>query len=312
MNKDSKIYIAGHQGLVGSAIYRELKKQGYTNIIIKTHNELDLTNQEKVNSFFEKYRPEYVFLAAAKVGGIIANKNNQPEFIYENMMIEFNVIKCCHKYNVKKLLFLGSSCIYPKNCPQPIKEEYLLTSSLEPTNEGYALAKISGLKYIEYLNNKYKTKYISVMPTNLYGINDNYDKNNSHVIPAMIQKIHNAKQKNESNVVLLGTGKPLREFMYSDDLATICLSLMNMENLTGMINIGSGEEVTIKELANIIKNIIEYKGNIVFDTNYPDGTFRKRLDLTKLKEMNLKTAVVLKDGLKIVYEDFKRRQNKCM
>lgn len=308
MNKDSEIYVAGHCGLVGSSIYRKLKKDGYTNIIVKTHKELDLINNNEVINFFEKYKPEYVFLCAAKVGGIMANNNNPSDFIYENMMIEFNVIKACHKYNVKRLMFFGSSCIYPKNCSQPIKEEYLLTNSLEQTNEGYALAKIAGLKYVEYLNKQYRLNYISVMPTNLYGINDNYDMVNSHVIPALIMKFHDAKINNKKSVTLYGTGKPLREFMFSDDLAKICVDLMNNENIKGVINIGSGEEITIKELANTIKEIVGYDGKIIFDDNYPDGTYRKRLDLSKIKKLNLKCEILLEEGLKIVYNDFKEKK----
>lgn len=309
MKKNSKIYIAGHNGLVGSSIYRNLIKNGYTNIITKSHKELDLINNNDVIKFFEQNRPEYVFLCAAKVGGIMANNNNPSDFLYENMMIEFNVIKACHKYNVKRLMFFGSSCIYPKNCLQPIKEEYLLTDSLEKTNEGYALAKIAGLKYVEYLNNQYGLNYISVMPTNLYGINDNYDIVNSHVIPALIMKFHNAKINNQESVVLYGTGNPLREFMFSDDLAKICVELMNNENIKGVINIGSGEEITIKDLANIIKKLVGYNGKIIFDSKYPDGTYRKRLDLSKIEKLNIKCDVSLKDGLKITYEDFKNNRN---
>lgn len=309
MKKNSKIYIAGHNGLVGSSIYRNLIKNGYTNIITKSHKELDLINNNDVIKFFEQNRPEYVFLCAAKVGGIMANNNNPSDFLYENMMIEFNVIKACHKYNVKRLMFFGSSCIYPKNCLQPIKEEYLLTDSLEKTNEGYALAKIAGLKYVEYLNNQYGLNYISVMPTNLYGINDNYDIVNSHVIPALIMKFHNAKINNQESVILYGTGNPLREFMFSDDLAKICVELMNNENVKGVINIGSGEEITIKDLANIIKKLVGYNGKIIFDSKYPDGTYRKRLDLSKIEKLNIKCDVSLKDGLKITYEDFKNNRN---
>lgn len=309
MKKNSKIYIAGHNGLVGSSIYRNLIKNGYTNLITKSHKELDLINNNDVIKFFEQNKPEYVFLCAAKVGGIMANNNNPSDFLYENMMIEFNVIKACHKYNVKRLMFFGSSCIYPKNCLQPIKEEYLLTDSLEKTNEGYALAKIAGLKYVEYLNKQYGLNYISVMPTNLYGINDNYDIVNSHVIPALIMKFHNAKINNQESVVLYGTGNPLREFMFSDDLAKICVELMNNENIKGIINIGSGEEITIKDLANIIKKLVGYNGKIIFDSKYPDGTYRKRLDLSKLEKLNIKCDVFLEDGLKITYEDFKNNRN---
>lgn len=304
MNKESKIYVAGHKGLVGSAIYRQLIKDGYKHIIVKTHLELDLTNQSLVNKFFEKEKPEYVFLAAAKVGGIMANYKHPTDFIYENMMIEFNVINACFKNNVKRLLYLGSSCIYPKDAPQPIKEEYLLTGSLENTNEGYALAKISGLKYIEYLNKEYHLNYVSLMPTNLYGINDNYDLETSHVIPALIRKIHEAKINNIDVLELYGTGKPLREFMFSDDLAKISIRLMNMNKVPSIINIGSGEELTINDLALLIKKIVGYSGKITFNSNYPDGVYRKRLDLSVMKKLKLMASVKLKDGLKIVYKDY--------
>lgn len=304
MNVNSKVYIAGHKGLVGSAIYRNLIKKGYKNIIVKTHEELDLTNQTDVNKFFEENKPEYVFLAAARVGGILANQKYLSSFIYENMMIEFNVIHACLTFGIKRLLFLGSSCIYPKNPPQPIKEEYLLTSSLEKTNEGYALAKISGLKYIEYINREYNKNYISVMPTNLYGPNDNYDLETSHVIPAMIRKFHEAKINKKNEVVLFGTGEPLREFMHSDDLARMCIELMNKEKCPSLINIGSGEEVSIKELANMIKDVVKFEGKIKFDTNYPDGTFRKRLDLSIINSLDLKSEIKLIDGLIKVYEDY--------
>lgn len=311
MNKRSKIYVAGHTGLVGSALWRNLQKQGYMNVIGKTHKELDLINFDEVFELFEKEKPEYVFLAAAKVGGIIANKNNPADFIYENMLIEFNVIRACYLFNVKRLMLFGSSCIYPKECPQPIKEEYLLTDSLEPTNEGYALAKIAGLKYVEYINEQYNKNHISVMPTNLYGINDNYNLENSHVIPALIRKIHEAKEKKEPTVKLLGTGKPLREFMFSDDLANICIELMKNNSIKGLINIGTGYEMTIEELAKKIKQIIKYDGKIEFDNISPDGTYRKRLDLSKIEELNLKAVTTMEKGLEITYKDFKRRIQQC-
>ena len=309
MEKASKIYIAGHTGMVGSAIVRELQKQGYSNIITKSHSELNLINQKEVDSFFLQEKPEYVFLAAAKVGGIIANNSYPSDFLYENMMIEMNVIHAAFKNQCSKLLFLGSSCIYPKFSPQPIVESSLLTSSLEPTNEGYALAKISGLKYCEYLNRQYNANFISVMPTNLYGINDNYNPETSHVLPGLIHKFHNAKVNNIESVVCFGDGSPIREFMFADDLANLCVLLMNEYNDPETINAGSEEEYSILELAHIIADIVGYKGKIIWDTSKPNGTPRKHLDLTKINKLGWNPRYSLKDGLQITYDDFKRKQD---
>ncbi len=282
MNKDSKIYVAGHSGMVGSAIVRRLQKNGYENILCKSHKELDLTNQALTEQFFMDEKPEYVFIAAAKVGGIHANNSFPADFIMENMLIECNVIKSAFKSGVKKLLFLGSSCIYPKLCPQPIKEEYLLTGELEPTNEAYALAKISGIKMCQSYNKQYGTRFISAMPASLYGVNDRFDINNSHVIPAMIIKFHEAKVKNKPYVELWGTGNPLREFLYVDDMADACLYLMQNYEGNEFVNIGSGKEISIRELAETIKRVTEYTGELVFDTTKPDGTPRRVLDNSKI------------------------------
>ena len=309
MEKTSKIYVAGHTGMVGSAIVRELQKQGYSNIIIKSHAELDLMNQQDVNDFFAQEKPEYVFLAAAKVGGIMANSSYPADFLYNNMMIEMNVIHASFINQCKKLLFLGSSCIYPKFANQLIVESSLLTSALEPTNEGYALAKISGLKYCEYLNHQYNTNYISVMPTNLYGINDNYDLETGHVLPSLIHKFHNAKVNNLDHVVCFGDGSPLREFLYVDDLANLCVLLMNEYNDTETINAGSGEEYSIFDLAHLVAYIVGYEGEIVWDTTKPNGTPRKRLDLTKLNKLGWHPQYSLEEGLKITYEHFQKENN---
>ena len=305
MEKTSKIYVAGHNGMVGSAIVRELKKQGYNNIIIKSRKDLDLINQDAVNAFFEKENPEYIFLAAARVGGIGANSTYPADFLYENMMIEMNVINSAFKNNCKKLEFLGSSCIYPKFAEQPITEDSLLTGSLEPTNEAYALAKISGLRYCQYLNKQYGTNYISVMPTNLYGPNDNYDSVNSHVLPAMIKKFHDAKENNFSAVTCWGDGTALREFLYVDDLADLCVFLMNNYNEQDPVNAGSGEEISIKDLAELVASIVGYKGEILWDATKPNGTPRKLLDLSKSLDMGWKYKTPLIDGIKMTYEDFR-------
>jgi len=305
MNKDSKIYLAGHRGLVGSAIHRKLKKEGYANIITKTHKELDLTNQKETQEFFEKEKPEYVFLAAAKVGGIHANDTYPADFIYINQMIQNNVIKASYDNNVTKLLFLGSSCIYPKMAPQPIKEEYLLTGELEKTNEAYAIAKISGLKMTEFFNKQYGTNYISVMPTNLYGPNDNFDLKTSHVLPALIRKIHEAKENNSENVEIWGTGKPMREFLHVDDLADAVVYLMNNYNENKPINIGTGKDITIKELAELIKDVVGYQGELKFDTSKPDGTPRKLLDVSRLHNAGWKHKISLREGIEKTYEWFK-------
>lgn len=302
MEKESKIYVAGHNGMVGSAIVRCLERNGYNNLILKSHKELDLTNQSATEKFFKKYKPEYVFVAAAKVGGIHANDTYPADFIMENMQIECNIIKNAYKYKVKKLLFLGSSCIYPKTCPQPIKEEYLLTGSLEPTNEAYALAKISGIKMCQSYNKQYGTNYICAMPASLYGIKDTFDVYNSHVIPSMIIKIHKAKIENNPVVELWGTGTPLREFLYVDDLADACFLLMQTYEGNDFINIGSGKEISIKELANTIKKVIGYSGDIVFDTSKPDGTPRRVLDNTKIQEAGWKPKIDMEEGIKREYQ----------
>lgn len=281
MEKESKIYVAGHRGMVGSAIVRELQRQGYTNIITRTHKELDLINQQAVNDFFTAEQPEYVFLAAAKVGGIIANQNHLADFMYDNMMLEMNVINAAWRNDVKKLEFLGSSCIYPRMAPQPMPESCLLTSSLEQTNEAYALAKISGLKYCEYLNRQYGTDYISVMPTNLYGPNDNYHPEHSHVLPALIRRFHEAKEAGLEEVTCWGDGSPLREFLYVDDLANLCVFLMNNYSGNETVNAGTGKELTIKKLTEITAEIIGFKGKIKWDTARPNGTPRKLLDVSK-------------------------------
>lgn len=304
MDKDSKIYVAGHNGLVGSAICRQLESQGYKNIIKRSHLELDLTKQEDVEIFFKEKKPEYVFLAAAKVGGIKANDTYPADFIMDNIKIEFNIIDSAFKNEVKKLLFLGSTCIYPKNCPQPIKEEYLLTSELEKTNEAYALAKIAGLKACSYYKKQYEANFISAMPCNLYGIGDNFDLENSHVLPALIRKFHEAKIKNLDTVEVWGTGKPLREFLFSDDLGEACIFLMNNYNGNEHINVGFGTDLSIKELAEIIKEIVGFKGQIVFDVLKPDGTFKKLTDITKIKNLGWSPKTNLKDGIQIVYKWF--------
>ena len=309
MNKDSKIYLAGHTGLVGSAIYRKLKSERYTNIITRTHKELDLTNQQQTQEFFQKERPEYVFLAAAKVGGIKANDTYPADFAYINIMIESNVIKASYDYGVKKLLFLGSSCIYPKLCPQPIKEEYLLTGPLEPTNEAYAIAKIAGLKMCQYFNKQYGTNFISVMPTNLYGPNDNFDLETSHALAAILRKFHEAKINNKPYVEVWGTGNPRREFLYVDDLADAVLHLMNNYDGNEPINIGTGEDLTIKELAQLVKEVVGYKGEIRFDTTKPDGTPRKLLDVTRLHNTGWRHKISLIEGIENTYEWF-REENK--
>lgn len=300
----SKIYVAGHTGLVGSAIMRKLKSEGYTNIVTRTYEELDLTDQKATREFFDKERPEYVFLAAAKVGGIRANSEYPADFIYINLMIECNVIKASHEFGVKKLLFLGSSCIYPKMAPQPIKEEYLLSGYLEETNEPYALAKISGLKMCQYFNKQYGTKFISVMPTNLYGPNDNFDLNTSHVLPALIRKFHEAKINNAPYVEIWGTGTPRREFLYVDDLADACLFLMKNYSGNDFFNIGTGEDVTIRELAELIGEVVGYNGKLRFDTSKPDGTPRKLLDVSRIRKTGWKHKIELKKGLEMTYEWF--------
>ena len=303
MKTTSKIYVSGHNGMVGSAIIRKLTKKGYTNIITKTHKELDLTNQQAVNEFFEKENPEYVFLAAAKVGGIMANKTYPANFIYENLMIETNIIHASYINKVKKLLFLGSSCIYPKLAPQPIKEEYLLTGKLEKTNEAYAIAKIAGLEMCKHYNNQYNTNFMAVMPTNLYGPNDNYDINNSHVMAALIRKFKEAKNE----IIIWGTGTPKREFLHVDDLADAIIHITenyNAKDIGNFINIGTGKDISIKELAELIKNITGFKGNIIYDTTKPDGTPKKQLDISKITALGWKPKISLKEGIKKTYNEY--------
>lgn len=307
MNKDSKIYVAGHRGLVGSAIVRNLQSKGYNNIIFRTHKEVDLTNQQAVIEFFETEKPEYVFLAAAKVGGIHANNTYPADFIYENLEIQNNVIKAAHDYKVKKLLFLGSSCIYPKMCPQPIKEEYLLSGYLEETNEAYALAKISGLKMCQFFKKQYGENFISCMPTNLYGPNDNFDLETSHVMPALIRKFHEAKISNAPFVEVWGSGKPLREFLYVDDMADGCVFLMENYDGEEHVNIGTGKEVSIGELAQIIKEVVGFDGELRFNTKKPDGTPRKLLDVSKLEGFGWKYKVELREGIKEAYKWFEKK-----
>ena len=304
MNLESRIYVAGHNGMVGSAIVRRLKELGYTNIITASKKELNLLNQLSVQSFFSNEIPEYVFLCAAKVGGIKANNEMKGDFIYENLMIQSNIIKESHDFGVKKLLFLGSSCIYPKMSPQPIKEEYLLTGLLEPTNDAYAIAKIAGIKMCQSFNQQYGTNFISVMPTNLYGPNDNYDLNNSHVLPAMIRKFHEAKLEGKDEVEIWGPGTPKREFLYVDDLADACHHLMLNYNDSEIVNIGTGQDVTIAELAVGIKNIIGFEGKIYFNPEMPDGTPRKLLDVSKLKGLGWEYKTSLKDGIEKTYKDY--------
>ena len=309
MEKNSKIYIAGHRGMVGSAIVRKLTEQGYNNLIYKTSKELDLMRQIDVENFFEKERPDYVFLAAAKVGGIHANNTYPAEFLYNNLMIESNIIHSAYKFGVTKLLFLGSSCIYPKFANQPIKEEYLLTGSLEPTNEAYAIAKITGIELCKFYRRQYGCDFISAMPTNLYGINDNFDLETSHVLPALIRKIHEAKIKNQSEVNMWGTGKPKREFLYVDDLAEACIHLMNNYSDEMHINVGTGEDVEIREHGDIIKRVVGYDGTITNDLSKPDGTPRKLLDVSLLHKTGWKHKVELQEGIRTVYKWYLNQQN---
>ena len=307
MNKNAKIFVAGHRGMVGSAIFRELSRNGYTNVITRTHSELDLTRQSDVESFFAQEKPEYVFLAAAKVGGIAANSAALADFMYYNMMIEMNVIHSAFSNGCKKLEFLGSSCIYPRMCPQPIKEEYLLSGYLEKTNEAYALAKISGLKYCEYLNTQYGTDYISVMPCNLYGPNDNYHPEHSHVMPALIRRFHEAKISGADSVTCWGDGSPLREFLYVDDLAELCVYLMNNYSGNETVNAGSGKEITIKDLTALVAEIVGYSGKILWDKSKPNGTPRKIMDVSKAASLGWKASTSLRDGIRLAYEDFRKR-----
>lgn len=310
MDKEAKIYVAGHKGLVGSAIVRKLKKEGYNNLIYRSSSELDLRRQEEVEHFFEEEKPEYVFLAAAKVGGIKANDTYSAEFIYDNIMIQSNVINSAYKNNVKKLLFLGSSCIYPKFAQQPMKEEYLLSGKLEPTNEAYAIAKIAGIKMCQHYNKQYGTNFISVMPTNLYGPNDNFDLETSHVLPALIRKFHEAKTNDKDEVVIWGTGKPKREFLHVDDLADAVLFLMNNYSGNEFFNVGVGKDIPIMELAELIKEIVGFKGKIVNDTSKPDGTPRKLLDVSKMNKLGWEAKIGLKEGIQSTYKWFIENINK--
>ncbi len=300
MNKDSKIYIAGHRGLVGSSILRRLQSEGYNNLVYRTHKELDLCNQPEVESFFKSERPEYVFLAAAKVGGIWANSTYPAEFIYSNLAVQINVIHNSYTYSVKKLLFLGSSCIYPRDCPQPMKEEYLLTWPLEPTNEAYSIAKIAGIKMCQAYNRQHGTNFISVMPTNLYGPGDNFDLKTSHVLPAIIRKFHEAKLCDHS-VTIWGTGTPLREFLHVDDLAHACVFLMNNYNDSEIINIGVGKDISIRELAELISEVVGFEGKIVFDSSKPDGPPRKLLNVSRLQTLGWKARIGLREGIEETY-----------
>lgn len=307
MNKSSKIYIAGHRGMVGSSILLALQSRGYTNFVLKTSSELDLRNQEAVADFFASEKPDYVFLAAAKVGGIVANNTYRAGFIYENLMIQSNVIHHAYLNNVKKLMFLGSSCIYPKMAPQPLKEEYLLTGLLEPTNEPYAIAKIAGIKMCDAYRDQYGCNFISVMPTNLYGPNDNYDLNNSHVLPALLRKFITAKQNGADSVTIWGSGSPMREFLHVDDLADACLFLMNNYDDEGLINIGVGVDISILDLAKLVKKIVGFEGEIITDISKPDGTPRKLMDVSKLNSFGWKATISLEEGVKKVYEEIKNR-----
>lgn len=311
MEKDSKIYVSGHRGLVGSAIMKKLESKGHNNLIYRTHQELDLTNQQAVNDFFAQEKPEYVFLAAAKVGGILANNTYPAEFIYDNLMIEVNVINAAHKYGVKKLLFLGSSCIYPKYAPQPMKEEYLLTGELEPTNEAYAIAKIAGIRLCKHYNQQYGTNFMSVMPTNLYGPNDNFDLQTSHVLPALIRKFHEAKVNNEPKVVIWGTGKPCREFLHVDDMADACVYLMKnfeAQEIGEFVNIGVGKDVSIAELTEMIQDVVDFEGEIVYDTSKPDGTPQKLLDVSLLHSLGWKHRICLKEGIQSTFEWYRKHE----
>lgn len=305
MNKNDKIYIAGHRGMVGSAILRELQAQGYENLILETSSELDLRDNHAVAGFFARERPDYVFLAAAKVGGIVANNTFRADFIYENLMIQNNVIHQSYRHDVRKLMFLGSSCIYPKLAPQPLREEYLLTGELEATNEPYAIAKIAGIKMCDAYRSQYGCNFISVMPTNLYGPNDNYDLNNSHVLPALLRKFIVAKNEGRDKVVIWGSGNPLREFLHADDLASACIYLMRNYNEAGLVNIGVGEDISIYNLAQLVKEIVGFEGNIVLDTSKPDGTPRKLMDISKLTKIGWQAKIPLRDGIFSVYEEIK-------
>lgn len=307
MNKDAKIFVTGHRGMVGSALVRRLEAGGYTNILTRTRQELDLLNQTAVQQFLAKEQPDYIFIAAAKVGGIQANNLYRADFIYQNLMIEANLIHGAHLAGVQRLMFLGSSCIYPRDCPQPIKEEYLLTGSLECTNEPYAIAKIAGIKLCEAYNQQYSRQYVSVMPTNLYGSNDNYDLNTSHVLPALLRKAHEAKLRGDKELVVWGTGTPRREFLYVDDLADACVFLMEKDHTGSLLNIGTGQDVTIQELSTMIIDTVKFEGSIFFDHTKPDGTPKKLLDIEKLNNLNWQAKFNLESGLKLTFDDYLRR-----
>ncbi len=309
MEKNSKIYVAGHRGMVGSAIVRRLHAAGYQNIVTRTHSQLDLTDQAAVCAFLDMEKPYYVFMAAAKVGGIHANNVYRADFLYQNLMIEANMVQAAWRAGVEHMLFLGSSCIYPRDCPQPIREEYLLTGPLEQTNEPYAIAKIAGVKLCETYNSQYGTKYVSAMPTNLYGPNDNYDLNNSHVLPALIRKAHEAKKRGDSELVVWGSGKPMREFLYVDDMADACVFLMETGVENGLFNIGTGVDVTIRELAKTVMEVVGFDGTIVFDQSKPDGTPRKLLNVDRMKELGWQANVSLREGIALAYADFLTRIN---
>lgn len=310
MEKDAKIYIAGHRGMVGSAIHRRLLNDGFQNFILRTSGEIDLRDQHQVSDFFAQAKPDYVFLAAAKVGGIVANNTYRAEFLYDNLQIQNNIIHNSHLNGVKKLMFLGSSCIYPKLAPQPLKEDYLLTGLLEPTNEPYAIAKIAGIKMCDAYRDQYGCNYISVMPTNLYGYNDNYHPQNSHVLPALIRRFHEAKEQRLPAVTIWGSGTPLREFLFADDLADACVYLMENYNEPGLVNIGSGKEITIKNLALLVKKVTGYEGNIDFDATKPDGTPRKLMDVSKLADKGWTYKTELEEGIRLAYQDFLNRYTK--
>lgn len=310
MKKEDKIYIAGHNGMVGSSIVRKLEQEGFTNLITRSSKELNLINQADVLTFFEENKPDYVFLAAAKVGGIQANNTYKGDFLYDNLMIQTNVIHAAHVNQVKKLLFLGSSCIYPKFAQQPISEDSLLTGPLEPTNEPYAIAKIAGIKLCDAYRDQYGSNFISAMPTNLYGPNDNYDLSNSHVLPAMIRKFHEAKNNGTKEVVVWGTGKPMREFLYVDDLAEACYFLMENYNDPGAINVGTGSDITIEDLAHLVKKIVGFEGNIVFDTSKPDGTPKKQLNVSKINQLGWKATTDLETGIRKAYSSFLNEEKK--
>jgi len=302
-----RIYVAGHRGMVGAAIVRRLRSGGHGEPIMRTHAELELTRQAAVEAFFEQERPDYVFLAAAKVGGIHANNTQRADFIFQNLTMECNVIEAARRSGVRRLMFLGSSCIYPRDCPQPIREDYLLTGPLEPTNEPYAIAKIAGIKLCEAFNHQHGTRYLSVMPTNLYGPNDNYDLNNSHVLPALIRKAHEAKVRGDAELVVWGSGRPMREFLYVDDLADACVRLMEWGVGEGVYNIGTGEDVTIRDLATTVMDVVGFQGEIVFDASKPDGTPRKLLDVGRLRERGWTASTPLRDGIALAYADFLNR-----